>query len=172
MRDLVTFDPATFFPENIARARVRGLELSWSLAVADWRLATGLDLLDPENRSRRADRGKLLPRRARRVLRLRLDRDFGRARLGVRWLAESRRYDDLANEVPLGGFVTLDLLGEYILSPEWRLQLRIENVLDSADETAASFNAPGRSVFVTLRYARDGRGAQPTSSDAQRGELP
>lgn len=172
VRDLVTFDPATFFPENVASARLHGLELSWVLALADWRLETGVDVLDAENRSRGADRGKLLPRRARRVLRLQLDRDFGRGRLGARLLAEGRRYDDLANEVPLGGFARLDLLGEYTLGPEWRLQLRVENVLDRGYETAASFNAPGRGVFATLRYARDDRGARATSSDAQRGELP
>ncbi|HZD53092.1 MAG TPA: TonB-dependent receptor [Woeseiaceae bacterium] len=164
--DLIVFDPVVFFPENVSRARVRGAELGYSLRRDAWRLEASVDLLDPENRSTGIDRGNVLPRRAQQTLSVEIHRDFARARLGARLLAEGRRFDDIANRNRLNGFAVLDLLGEYSLHRNWRLQLRIENLLDRRYQTAASFNQPGRGVFFTLRYRRSGRDAQQSSSDS------
>lgn len=117
-----------------------------------WALRTGLTLPDPENRSAGANHGNALPRRAKQALRVDLDRDLGKYRLGATLHAEVRRYDDLANARELGGYATLDLRAEYLLARNCRLQARIGNLLDKDYETAAFFNQPGRSLFVTLRY--------------------
>lgn len=163
---LIVFDPVVFFPENVSRARVRGVELGYSMRRAAWRLEASVDLLDPENRSTGSDRGNVLPRRAEQALSVEIHRVFERARLGARLLAEGRRFDDIANRSRLSGFAVLDLLGEYSLHRNWRLQLRIENLLDRSYQTAASFNQPGRGVFFTLRYQPSGRNAQQSSSDS------
>jgi vitamin B12 transporter len=152
VEDLIVFDPVTFFPENVSRARIRGAELGYSLNLDEWQVDVALDLLDPENRSAGTDRGNRLPRRARRTLSFDAHREFKRARLGARLTAEGSRFDDIANRQRLSGYAALDVLGEYTVHRDWRLQLRIENLFDRDYQTAASFNQPGRGVFFTLRY--------------------
>lgn len=152
VEDLIVFDPVTFFPDNVSRARVRGAELGYSLDFDAWQVEVALDLLDPENRSAGTDRGNRLPRRARRTLSFEAHREFGRARLGARLTAEGSRFDDIANGQRLSGYAALDVLGEYPIHRDWRLQLRIENLFDRHYQTAASFNQPGRGVYFTLRY--------------------
>lgn len=48
--------------------------------------------------------------------------------------------------------MTLDLRGEYRLSPAWRLQARLSNLLDADYQTVDGFNQPGRGAWLTLRY--------------------
>jgi vitamin B12 transporter len=157
VEDLIVFDPITFFPQNIARARIHGVEFGYSIHRQNWQLDATLDLLDPENRAAGADRGNVLPRRARRTLSIDAHREFGDLRLGARLIVEGHRFDDIANRQRLGGYATLDLLGDYAIDRDWRLQVRIENVLDRDYQTAASFNQRGRSVFFTLRYQPQAR---------------
>lgn len=150
--DLIAFDASTFAPANIDQARIRGLEAVLGTQLGGWDLNTSFTLLDPQNRSSGANDGNVLPRRARQSLRLDADRDFGRYRLGATLLAAGKRYDDLANRRSLGGYATLDVRAEYFFAKDWRLQARIENLFDKVYETAAFFNQPGRSVYLTLRY--------------------
>lgn len=152
VENLIVFAPVTFFPENVSRARIRGVELGYSLRLDAWQVDVALDLLDPENRSSGTDRGNRLPRRARQAVSLEAHREFKRTRLGARLTAEGSRFDDIANRQRLSGYAALDLLGEYTVYRDWRLQLRIENLFDRHYQTAASFNQPGRGVFFTLRY--------------------
>jgi len=142
----------TFFPENVSQARIRGVELGYALHRDAWQVDVALDLLDPENRSAGIDHGNLLPRRARHALSVEVHREFERARLGARLTAADSRFDDIANQQRLGGYAALDLLGEYAVHRDLRLQLRIENLFDRQYQTAASFNQPGRGIFFTLRY--------------------
>ncbi len=150
--DLIAFDAPTNAPGNINQAVIRGVEAITGLRLAGWDLGANLTLLDPENRSDGPNNGNVLPRRAEQSLRLDLDRDYGRYRVGASLIAEGRRYDDLANRQRLGGYATVDLRGEYRIDRDWRVQARIENLLDKDYETAAFFNQPGRGVYLTLRY--------------------
>jgi len=150
--DLIAFDASTFAPANIDQARIRGLEAVLGIRLGNWDLNANLTLLDPKNHSGGANDGNVLPRRARRSLCLDADRDFGRYRLGATLLAAGKRYDDLANTRELGGYATIELRAEYALAKEWRLQARVENLLDKDYETAAFFNQPERGLYLTLRY--------------------
>ena len=137
---------------NVDDARIRGLEIQADALLAGWAARANLTLLDPENRSAGANRGKVLPRRAEEALRIDLDREFGRFGVGASVLAAGKRYDDLANGVELDRYVTVDLRSQYRVTEKWAIQGRAENLLDRDYETAAFFNQPGRSVFVTLAY--------------------
>ncbi len=152
INDLIAFDASTFAPANIDQARIRGMEAMLGTRLGNWDLNANFTLLDPENRSGGANDGNVLPRRARQSLRLDADRDFGRYRLGATLLAAGKRYDDLANTRSLSGYATLDVRAEVALAKDWRLQARVENLLDKDYETAAFFNQPGRSLYLTLRY--------------------
>ncbi len=152
IEELISFDPVAFAPVNVDDARIIGLEAALSTNIKGWAVATNLTFLDPENRSRGANNGNVLPRRARQSLRIDLDKTAGRFSYGATVIAANKRYDDLANNQTLGGVVTIDLRGEYQLSEQWRLQARVENLLDKDYETADRFNQADRSLYLTLRY--------------------
>lgn len=151
VRDLIAFDPVIFLPNNIQRARMRGLEGILSQRFGDWRADLNLTLLRPVQVGGVND-GKLLNRRAQRTARLDLFHDAGAWTAGLSLRGESRRYDDLANTVSLPGYGILDLTGEYRLGKDWRLRARVENLFDRAYETAHLYNQPGRGLFVSLDH--------------------
>lgn len=151
--DLIAFDPVFQIPRNISAARIRGLEALATARLGGWELSANLTLLDPENRSAGPNEGNLLPRRPEQSLRLDLDRDFGGWRAGASLVAAGRAYDDLANDQRLDAYAVVDLRAEYDFSETLRLQARVENLFDDDYETAAFFNEPGRSLYLTLRYA-------------------
>jgi vitamin B12 transporter len=151
IKNLIGFDSVIFRANNIDSSRIRGLELQAGARLAGWQTHASLTLLDPENRST-VNRGKVLPRRSRQSLRLDADREFGPFGAGASILAAGKRYDDLANRTPLDRFVTVDLRSHYRLTESWMVQGRAENLLNRDYETAAFFNQPGRSMFITLAY--------------------
>ncbi|MBI3778286.1 MAG: TonB-dependent vitamin B12 receptor [Gammaproteobacteria bacterium] len=153
--DLIAYDASINAASNVEAAYIHGLETKLGSRFAGWDTGMDLTLLKPENRSSGANYGKILPRRAEQVLRLGAERGFGAYRLGATLNAEGRRYDDLANKQVLGGYTTVDLHGEYTLARNWLAQARIVNLLDKNYETAAYYNQPGRSFFMTLRYQPD-----------------
>jgi vitamin B12 transporter len=150
--DLIAFDPATYSPMNIDRARIRGVELWSTGTIAGWLLDANLTLLDPRNESEGPNDGKLLPRRAEQSFRLDADRQFGKIGIGGTLFASGRRFDNDANTIPLDSYALFDLRAVYSFSDSLRLEGRIENLFDEQYETAAFFNPPGRTVFVALRY--------------------
>jgi len=151
--DLISYNAAISAADNVDQAEIRGFEAVVAKRVDDWNFGVNLTLVDPENRSSGANLGKVLPRRTRRSLNIDVDRDVGQYRFGATLLVEGQRYDDLANARRIGGYATLDLRAEYIITKEWRLQTQLANVFDKEYETASFYNQPGRSLFVTLRYA-------------------
>ncbi len=150
--ELIAYDAASRAATNINRARILGFEARIDAAIGPWQAAANLSLLDPRDDSGTVNDGNLLPRRTRQSLRIDLDRDFGAYALGATLLAEGERYDDLANARRLGGFGSLDLRASYRISPAWQLQARCENLFDKVYETAAFYNQPGRSFYLTLNY--------------------
>jgi len=150
--DLIAEDAVIFAPNNIDQARIRGIEAELASHVMQWDLRGSVSLLDPENRSSGINKGKQLARRSKQSLRLDADRRLGDYGIGATLFAEAKRYDDLANTRPLGGYATLDLRAEYIMNSAWRLQTRVANLLDKDYQTAAFYNQAGRSLFLTLRY--------------------
>ncbi|GAB2507843.1 TonB-dependent vitamin B12 receptor [Lysobacter humi (ex Lee et al. 2017)] len=152
VEDLIAYNFLLFAPDNIQRARLRGAELTVNATFADWDLAGSLSRVDARDRSV-AGVDPYLPRRARSSGRIDLDRSFGAFRFGVTASAEGERYDDLANTRRLGGYGLVDLRAEYAFARDWRLQARVANVFDRDYETVAFYNQPGRTWFLTLRYA-------------------
>ncbi len=152
--DLIAFDATTFAPANIDEARIRGLEGELAGRLAGWDLQAALTLLRPENRGSGVNRGNTLPRRARATLRLDADRQWGRWRLGGTVLRVGKRYDDLANSRELDPYTRVDLRAALDLGGHWSLQLKGENVFDADYQTAAFYNQPGASAYVTLRYGQ------------------
>ncbi|MEJ2610612.1 MAG: TonB-dependent vitamin B12 receptor [Candidatus Thiodiazotropha sp.] len=149
--ELIGFD-ASNSPVNINEALIRGFETEINASFGLWHTSTTLTLLDPENSSDEINDGKQLPRRPKQSIRFDLDREMGAYNFGLSLLAESKRYDDLANTQELRSFGTLDLRASYQINPAWKLQGRFENIFDKSYETAGSYNQPGRGFYLTLNY--------------------
>ena len=148
---LISLD-ANYFPRNVSRARIRGLEAQFGAGLAGWKLESYLTLQRPQNRDGGIDDGHLLPRRPERTARVELDRRFGAFGVGASFLAAGARYDDLANRQRLGGYATTDLRASYAFAPGWQVEARLANAFDRRYETVYYFNQPGRSWYLTLRY--------------------
>ncbi len=152
---MIGFD-ASFNPVNIDKARIRGLEAIASTEFAGWDLSTNLTALDPTNRGHDANRGNWLPRRAKLMGEIDADRRFGAWRVGGTLRGEGKRYDDLANQHRLGGFVTADLRLGYALCRDWTLEGKLANLLDKRYQTARLFEQDGRNAMLSVRYTPAG----------------
>lgn len=167
VHDLITYLPPDYTPINLDRARIRGIELQGSWQEGPWTLSGQLTGLDPVDRSPTvpgapATYGNRLPRRARSSAFFEVRRTlWQRASFSARGRWEGRRFDDLANSVPLGGYFLLDVLAEAEVGAGFSLEARIANALGRAYHTAAAiadpsspayYNQPGRELDLTVRY--------------------
>lgn len=146
VRDLVSFSGANFQAINIARARIDGAELEYSLARGAWQFDSTLTWQDPIN----ADTGQRLLRRAARKanasLGYRFDGDIALS-LDGQW-ASSR--EDVGGALPGYGLTHLRL--SWPLARDWRLHLRVENLLDRDYTLLRGYSTPGRNLTVTLDW--------------------
>lgn len=148
---LISLD-SHYFPMNISKARIRGVEGQLGVDLGGWKLQGYLTWLQPRNDDGGPNDGKVLPRRAEHTARVDLDRRFGAFGLGATVQAAGRSYDDAANTHPLGGYSTTDLRASWQFAPTWQVEARVANLFDRGYETVWYFNQPGRSLFLTLRY--------------------
>lgn len=150
--DLITLD-SNFIPQNLATARIRGLELEAGAGIGQWHAQGHIDLLNAKNLQSGSNYDKALPRRPDRRLRLNLGYDLGPWTFGGELLAEDGRYDDVANSRRVAGYGIVNLNVQRKLNDAVTAQASVENVFDKAYETVAYFNQAGRGVYFTLRYA-------------------
>lgn len=143
-RDLIASD--FFFNRvNIGNARTRGLEVTYDGRLLETDVHAALTQQDPKN----LDTGALLPRRARTLAQVSLDRNFGAWEAGARLRYSGRRADPPRQ---LGAYAVLDLTAGYRWTPELRLFARLENVFDREYQTVYGYRQAGRGVFVGVRY--------------------
>ena len=105
--DMIAFDASQGDfggPNNIDRARIRGIEAEGAVRLTDWDLRASLTRLDPRNDGDNPNRDHLLPRRARSSARIDADRRFGAFSVGASAIGVGERYDNLANTTRLGGY--------------------------------------------------------------------
>jgi vitamin B12 transporter len=148
-----TFDPVTSTsrPENVAKARIKGLELSWQARVLDTQLRAKLTLQDPKAEST----GFQLQRRAKRHGSVIANRAFGSWRVGAEVVASAERFDS-ANEAPasrLGGYGVVNVTAAVSLTPDWSVEGRWNNVADRKYQLVQGFATPGSNVFVSVKWA-------------------
>lgn len=145
-----TLDPVTglFSPQNIDQARITGIETEISAVLGGWNTSFVLTLLDPEN----TETGAQLPRRPKESLSINATKQFNRFILGGRLLAKGDRFDDALNTIPVDGYVLVDLLAEYLLSPNLTIKAKVGNLFDEDYEEVSTFNTAGRNVLVTIQY--------------------
>ena len=151
VRDLIAHDAALNLPGNIQAARIRGLELTTALQAGEWQLRGQLGVQHARNLGNATVSD--LPRRPSRSARLDVDRSFGAWSAGASGIAESARWDDVANSLRVGGYATVDAWVRWRFAPAWTLQANLGNVFDKRYETSAYYRQPGREASLVLSWA-------------------
>jgi len=143
-----------FMPFNIAKARIRGAELSGGvLNSSGLEINTHVNYVDARDHTHGSTHyGYCLPRRARIHGRIDIDKKLASVRLGGSIYASGHRFDNVSNTRRVSGYGLLDLRAEYAFLPGWLVQAKIVNVLDRDYETIAWYNQPGREYQLRLRY--------------------
>lgn len=136
LSDAIILD-STGKPQNVASARINGMEAALKQELFGWQGSLGLSIIDPRDRST----GYTLARRARRTLSLDLDRQFDQFGVGASWQAISSSYDDADNTQRLGGYALLGLRGSWAINRQVALSLKVDNLLDRS--------------YVRARYSYD-----------------
>lgn len=146
------FDPVTFEgrPENVARARIRGTEISYAGSIAATQMRAKLTLQDPEAQPS----GLLLQRRAKRHGSIAAWRALGAWRVGAEMVASGERFDSPI-EAPasrLAGYAIFNLSVGRRITPEWSVDLRWNNVGDRDYELIKGFNTAGSNALLSVRW--------------------
>lgn len=140
---------SAFVPQNIDSA-IDGATVSWKRENASWYWNLSYTYQD----ARDADSDERLARRARHIFAGIMERVIGPWRIGGEMRSQDRRYSSFnAPDSALGGYAVANVYASYAVSPALSLQARIDNVADREYELVRGYNTPGRSLFLTLRYA-------------------
>jgi vitamin B12 transporter len=146
--DLIVFDIATFTPQNVATARIRGVEAALGAGQGDLASKLTVTFLDPRD----LDSGDYLPRRARFTGRFDLDWTPGDLLVGGSVIGQDSRFDDVANTVEVAGYVIANIRAEYAFARGWFARASVENLFDEQYETVATYNSPGRNALLTVGW--------------------
>lgn len=148
---LIAFDGPDFTAINIAQARLDGAELEYHLRHRAWRFDFNAGWQRAQNTSANTD----LLRRAPRKAGLQVSHVSRNGwLLGIDSTLVSSRAD-FGGE--LGGYSRFDLRSALPIGAQWRVEARVENVLDRDYALARGFNTPGRSLSVSLVWDQEKR---------------
>lgn len=157
IRDLTALDSATFIPFNVNKAKIQGLTIAGAQNWDNWNLQGSIYFQSPRD----TETDNLLVRRANRHAKANLSYVFGDWRFGAETVASSQRYNDAANKLPLAGYAIFNLTTDYQINQDWKVQARLNNVLNKdyalaydGNPNAGGFvyNTPGANLFVNLRW--------------------
>ena len=133
---------------STAKASYYGATLTAQTRLAETDLRASLDVQDPRDDVT----GKMLQRRSPQHATLGVDRKWGEWALGASAILSGDRYDNNTNTTVLKGYTLLNLSAERAVGHDWKLQLRVDNATDAVYQLADTYNTPGRSLFVGLKW--------------------
>ena len=157
--DLLNYVPSFVAPftgqdENLNGATLRGASLNHTLRIEDWTLRANYDFLSARDDAS----GHFLQRRVPHGGLLEVRREFNQFDLGAQVTYVGNRFNDNANTQTLGSYSLLNLDAQYRLTPEWALQGKVGNLLDThyvvlKDQFSLNeYSTPGRTLFMNVRY--------------------
>jgi vitamin B12 transporter len=152
-------------PININSAKIQGATIDASWNITDTVVVSG-NFTTQSPRDESTD--NLLTRRGNRYGSLSLLHSWADLQWGAELTGASTRYNDVANQFKMSGYTLVNLTANYRISPEWKLEMRANNILDknyvlSTSKSAATisrpnnpynpdYNTAGSNLFVGLRY--------------------
>ena len=133
---------------NTAKASYYGVTFTGQTRIAGADVHASLDVQDPRDEIT----GNLLQRRAPHHATLGVDKALGDWTWGASVIASGDRYDNNTNTTVLKGYTLVNLSAEKPLGDAWKLLLRLDNATDAVYQLTDTYNSPGRSLFVGLKW--------------------
>ncbi|PPC96092.1 TonB-dependent receptor domain-containing protein [Methylotenera mobilis] len=148
-----------FCPINVDKVEIQGATVDASVNITDnLSLSGNFTTQSPRDDSS----NQLLTRRGNRYGSLTVLHSFSDFQWGAELTGASTRYNDAANQISMSGYTLVNLTANYRISPEWKLEIRANNILDknyvlSTTKTTQrpnnpDYNTAGSNLFVGLRY--------------------
>jgi vitamin B12 transporter len=146
--NLISARPAPDFTYyNIGQATTQGITLSGQRKLGSYNFRSSLDILDAKD-----GLGRELPLRAKQKGLIGLDRSFGKWSGGGELHLISKRFDNAANTVELGGYSLLNLFASYQIASDLSAHIKLNNLANKQYEQVSMFASPGRTLFAALRW--------------------
>jgi len=146
--DLIVANAPFYIPENVDKAKIKGIEFEVSTVVASLDIAANVSFLKPEDETT----GNILARRAQRLANLHADKQWGAWSTGASWKLRGHSFDDAANTTRLGGYGLVDIRAGYQLDRDWQLQASVSNLFDKEYQTVNNYNSLDRTAMLTISY--------------------
>ncbi|MDR9467286.1 TonB-dependent receptor domain-containing protein [Marinospirillum sp.] len=146
--DNLIVSDSSYQMQNLNKARIQGLEIDARYRLDNWRLGFALTVQDPENR----ETGDQLPRRAKQHGKLDLDYQSETWSLGGSLQGQDERQNSDFDSLEMPGYAIVNLRGHYAFNQNWRVDGKIDNVLDKDYELASGYNTAGIYPEVSLRF--------------------
>lgn len=151
--NLIQYNPATFGPDQIEGAEIKGWEFSVSSAIQEWSIDANISLLDATD----AKTGLDLRRRADKQANLDVGREWQQWSVNGSLRLVSSRFEDTANNDELGGYGLVDSTVSYRVNEQVKLQLALKNIFDKEYVSARSFSfgdylSIGREAMLSITY--------------------
>jgi vitamin B12 transporter len=157
IRNRFGFDPVTYRSLNVARADIRGIELTLNQELAPWlRFGMHATYLDGKNRQT----GFALQDLARWKGGVKLGFDpSDRATVTLSFLAKSKRFSgqspsSVFSQGYAPGFGRVDLAGDYRFDEAWSVFGRVENLLNRDDSEMRGYRPGGFMAFAGIRFTK------------------
>ncbi len=150
---------ATDHPENVGKAEIKGVTLTYEGWVENYHVRASADIQDPKNE----DTNKVLSRRSKQHGSIWLGQSWGDLEIGSEIIASGKRFNDAANQFKLGGYTLFNLTAKYKIDDSWSINARINNLFDREYTLATTanifspnnpdYNTSGTNLFVNARWS-------------------
>lgn len=148
-------NPATYTYEarNIGRATQQGTTLTGAWQGKTFNAGASWDWLDARDSSGSGTDGKWLARRA---------KNSGKVYAGAKWhafdaraevQAQGRRFENATNSQTMGGYALVNLAAGWQANKSWRLEAKLNNVLDKEYELARNYGTDGVNGMLLVRWS-------------------
>lgn len=145
--NMLDYNYATFKFDNIADAKISGVEVNVSKSINNLNLSTNYAYTDTEDKTT----GTQLSRRARHKANIGVSYDWQQINLMGVYKYQGTRFDANSN-TSLSAYNTVDLGLSYQLNDAWKLQLKANNIFDTDYETAPGYVTPGAEYFLQVSF--------------------
>ena len=143
IKNLIEYNFSTNMMLNIGQAKIKGAQIGYRYSRENFSFKTNITYQNAINENTKS---KLL-RRPNKSFAIQVSRKFSKSQLGFSILSNGRR-KDFENTLP--GYMVANLTSQLYLGKDWKMNVRIENVLDKNYETAEKYKMQGRGIFVEL----------------------
>ena len=146
--NMLDYNYATYQYDNIADAKIKGVEANISTEINSLNLSANYAYTDTEDKTT----GTQLSRRARHKANIEASYDWEQVNLTAAYKYQGTRYDANSN-VSLSAYNTFDIGVSYQVNDAWKVQLKTNNIFGEEYETAPGYIPPEAEYYLQVSYS-------------------